>query len=297
MKILITGIDGQLGRELIKKKDKNFDLIGLNKTDFNLLDQKDCEQKIFDIKPDWIINAAAFTQVDIAEEKTELAYLINSNAVEFLAKTVSVYRGRLLHISTDFVFNGNKKAPYFVNDKCAPLNVYGSSKLKGEKLSLKYPGTLILRTSWLYSNFGENFYTKIFNLHKNYNKQSKPIKIINDQFGSPTTVDSLADACWKLIIAASNKKDIQKIFHWSNSGVISWYQFAKAIGEVSEEIGLINKAAPIIPIRSYQYQSNIIRPKYSALDCNSTCEYIDLDQIKWQDALKYKLIQKSILDS
>ncbi len=292
MKIFILGANGQLGKELIKKSPSAFEISSFSKNEFNLSELDFCKDKILDLKPNWIINAAAYTQVDNAEEDIKTAYKINTTAVELLAKTVSSYGGRLLQISTDFVFDGMQSKPYSPKDICNPINVYGQTKLMGEKLSLKYKGTLVLRTSWLYGNFGNNFFLKIFNLHKFHESDSKEIKIVNDQIGCPTNTDNLASICWELIKKAEIKTPTEKIFHWCNSGVTSWYDFAKSIGEISAEMGLIKNPAPLKAINSYQYNSLAKRPKYSVLNCSSTMEFLNLKQIDWEEALRFTLYQK-----
>ena len=292
MKIFILGGNGQLGRELVKKSPSAFEIISFSKNEFNLGELDFCKDKILDFKPNWIINTAAYTKVDNAEEDIKSAYKINTKAVELLAKTASSYGGRLLQISTDFVFDGMQSKPYSPQDKCNPINVYGQTKLMGEKLSLNYKGTIVLRTSWLYGNFGNNFFLKIYDLHKFHNSDSKEISIVNDQIGCPTNTDNLAYICWELIKKAEIKESTEKIFHWCNSGVTTWYEFAKSIGEISAEMGLIKNAAPIKPINSYQYNSLAKRPKYSALNCSSTMEFLNINQINWEDALKFTLYQK-----
>ncbi len=289
MKILITGVNGQLGSQLRQISFKDHEIIGLKKNQFNLQDKQHCRKIILDLKPDWIINTAAFTAVDNAEIEVSKAFEINAYGVENLAETSSIYGGRLLQISTDFVFDGAKKNPYLPNEKCNPLNIYGSSKLKGEYLSLKYPGTLILRTSWLYGPSGNNFCLKILDLHKKYSKQSQIIRVVNDQKGCPTDTINLSNVCWELI-KQSNKKNLKnRIFHWSNEGIISWYDFALSIGKYAEEYGLIEKAAEVKPIKSKNYKSLAKRPRFSALDCNDTSEFLNIKQINWADALKLTL--------
>ena len=147
MKVLITGVSGQLGSQLQKSALKEYEIIPLKKNQFDLQNKENCKKVILELRPDWIINTAAFTAVDKAEIEVSKAFEINAFGVENLAKTCAIYGGRLLQISTDFVFDGCKKIPYLPNDKSNPLNIYGASKLKGEYLSLKYPGTLVLRTS------------------------------------------------------------------------------------------------------------------------------------------------------
>ena len=292
MKIFIIGVNGQLGRELVKKTPSGFEIYNFSKEEFNLCELNLCKKKILELKPNWIINAAAYTKVDKAEEDIKTAYKINTTAVELLANTASIYGGRLLQISTDFVFDGMQSKPYSPKDICNPINVYGQTKLMGEKLSLRYKGTIVLRTSWLYGNFGNNFFLKIFNLHKFHKRGSKEIRIVNDQIGCPTNTDNLASICWELIKKAEIETSTERIFQWCNSGVTSWYEFAKSIGEISAEIGLIKNEAPISAINSNQFNSLAKRPKYSALNCSSTTEFLTVKQIDWKEALKCVLYQK-----
>ena len=286
MKILITGIDGQLGNQLEKFFQKSHEIIGLKRNQFNLQNNEFCKKTILDIKPDWIINTAAFTAVDKAEVEVKKAFDINAKGVETLAKTCSSYGGRLLQISTDFVFDGSKKTPYLPNDKCNPLNIYGSSKLKGETLALKYPGTLILRTSWLYGPSGNNFCLKMLNMHKNASEKSKIISVINDQRGCPTDTLNLAKICWQLINKESKNSFNEKIFHWSNKGIISWYDFALAIGKFGVEFGLIEKEAVINPVSSLEYKTLAKRPTFSALECTHTVKLLNIEQLDWSESLK-----------
>ena len=296
MKILITGVNGQLGSQFREISFKDHEIIGLKKNQFNLQDKEYCRKIILEEKPDWIINTAAFTAVDEAEIKVSKAFEINAYGVENLAEACSIYGGRLLQISTDFVFDGSKKNLYLPHDKCNPLNIYGASKLKGENLSLKYAGTLVLRTSWLYGPSGNNFCLKMLDLHKKYSKQSKIIRVVNDQKGCPTDTINLANVCLELI-NQSNKNNLKnRIFHWSNEGIISWYDFALSIGKYAEEYGLIEKAAEVKPIKAENYKTLAKRPKFSALDCMHTSEFLNIKQIKWTDALKLtlKTFQKGI---
>ncbi len=293
MRILITGVDGQLGSQLVKNPQPNLEVIGLNKNQFNLLNFEQCRKTILNLKPEWIINTAAFTAVDKAEIELKKTFDINAFGVEVIAKTCSSYGGRLLQISTDFVFDGMKKTPYLPHDKCNPLNKYGESKLKGEYLSLKYPGNLILRTSWLYGPSGNNFCLKMLNLHKNAFKQSKILKIVHDQKGCPSDTIQLAKICWELIKKETDTKSKQKIFHWSNKGITTWYDFAFSIGKFAEEYGLIEKAADIQPISSSDYKTLAKRPNFSALDCNQTSRFLGIKQLEWTESLKLILKEYS----
>ena len=293
MKILITGVDGQLGNQLMQNPAPNFELIGLKKNQFNLQNNDQCKQTILKLRPDWIINTAAFTDVEKAEDEIKKAFDINARGVEILAKTCSSYGGRLLQISTDFVFDGFKKTPYLPNDKCNPLNIYGSSKLKGENISLKYPGTLILRTSWLYGPSGNNFFLKMLKLHENAVKQSRILKVVNDQQGCPTDTIQLAKICLELIKKGIHTNSKNRVFHWSNKGIITWYDFALSIGKFAEENGLIEKAADIHPVPSTDYATRAKRPNFSALDCQDTSRFLEIEQIEWIEALQMNLKEYS----
>ncbi len=157
-------------------------------------------------------------------------------------------------------------------------------------LSLKYEGNIVLRTSWLYGSCGNNFMIKILNLHKNLSKDSKCLKVVYDQIGSPTNTIDLPKVCWK-IIDKSNDLDIKnQIFHWSNSGITSRYDFAFMIGKVAKDLGIIKKAAKVFPVKSSEYATKAQRPLYSVLDCSHTKDILKLEQIHWLDALEKTLI-------
>jgi len=293
MKILVTGSNGQLGKTLLKNNFENFQVIGLDSKQFNLLDAELCKKKLLEIKPDWVINTAAYTEVDKAEIETQKAYQTNARAVDLMTEVITSYGGRILQISTDFVFEGLKSKPYLTRDKCNPINKYGLSKLKGENFALKYPGSIILRTSWLYGPYGKNFCLKMINLNKQFSKTGKTLSVINDQLGSPTDVLDLSRICWEIIKNSNVAKVKKRIFHWSNKGTISWYDFAIKIGEYAEKFGLIEKAALIKPVNSSEYKTIAKRPKYSVLDCQSTEEFLNLQQIDWEKSLKRTLLNIS----
>lgn len=289
MKILITGKDGQLARALVTKNRSDYKLFVFNKKELNIENLQLLRDTILLNKPDWIINTAAFTDVEKAENKKESAFLINAYAVEEMAKILNSYGGRLLQISTDFVFKGDKNKPYSINDLCSPINEYGKSKLEGEILSLKFSGTVVLRTSWLYSCYGNNFLIKILNLHKEFSKKNKNLNVVYDQIGSPTNTDELAKVCWKIIDKSKYLESKDRIFHWSNSGIISRYDFAFMIGAIAEDLGIIKNAAKVSPIKSSEYKSKTRRPFYSVLDCSETKNFLKLEQLHWLDALKETL--------
>ena len=291
MKIIISGVNGQLGKAIIKSKRNNYEVIGLEKTQFDLENFKSCEDLILSFQPDWIINAAAYTQVDKAEHQQKKAYKVNSYGVENIAKVLSTYGGKLIHISTDFVFGGDISKSYLTTDICKPLGVYGASKLKGEELSLQFPNVVIIRTSWLYGPVGTNFCLTMLKLHKKFSEEGKSLKVISDQIGCPTSTSDLASICWEFIEKLKNKEFSSEVYHWSSSGVTSWYDFAIAIGEFGEKFSLIKKPAKVIPISSEEYKTDAKRPNFSILNCKKTIKKLNIDQTYWRSSLN-EVIQK-----
>lgn len=295
MKIILTGVKGQLGKTISLLKPDNLDLIKITRKELDLEDSKKCFELIMSHKPDWVINAAAYTAVDLAEEQICKAYRINAEAPKQFSKALSLYGGNLLHISTDFVFDGNKKTPYLPDDKTNPINIYGRSKLAGERAILRILGNSnkcsIIRTSWLLSNYGKNFALTILKLLK----EKKNISVVNDQFGSPTSCYSLAKVCWELINFKENTKsqELPRILHWCNSGEASWYELANQIFNTSKSLNLDLMCEEIFPIKSVDYKVKAKRPKYSVLDSAKTSKLLRIDNPEWKKMIK-PLIQKYI---
>ncbi len=286
MKVLLTGSTGQLGKTLIGVKPNNVELIKVSSADFNLLDYKSCQEFILSHKPDWIINAAAYTAVDKAESESELAFEINAKSPEKLAKTLSTYGGKMLYISTDFVFDGKNDKPYKFDHFHNPLSIYGKSKSLGEKKCLAIGNSYILRTSWVYSPFNKNFLLTILNLQKKFAKDNLPLKIVHDQIGSPTNTFGLANVCWLLLIKNNSEKFNQKIFNWSDKGQISWFQFANEISLIGKEIGLLEEKVDILKINASDFKADATRPSYSVLECSNTESFLNIKQKKWDVELR-----------
>ena len=243
MKILLTGASGQLGRSLKIQKPKDIELISFNKLDLNISDKKKLREKIKCYKPDWIINAAAYTNVDDAETNKELALKVNRDGPKFISETLSDFGGNLLHISTDFVFDGYSSVPYKPTDKTNPISVYGNTKLLGEKeiekvFSLKNKA-IIVRTSWLMGPYGKNFANTMLELH---NTQDT-IRVVEDQIGCPTSTISLANICWRIINKknSNNELELPFIMHWCDKGVTNWYEIANEIGNIGIKLNKIQK--------------------------------------------------------
>ena len=289
MKIILTGSTGQLGKTISLMKPKEITLIALSRKDLNLKDKEACFEIVKELKPDWIINSAAYTAVDLAEDNIEEAYAINFEAPKQFAKALKLLGGNLLQISTDFVFDGNTNIPYLPTNKRNPINIYGKSKAEGEKIIEEILNdtnqSTILRTSWLMSPYGKNFASTILNLLRS----REEISIVNDQIGAPTSCNSLAKTCWSIInykINFQNKEKLPGILHWSNLGKASWFDVANFILKVSKEYNLISNDPIIKPINSNEYKVKAIRPKYSVLDSSISAEILNIENISWEIAIR-----------
>lgn len=286
MKILVTGKNGQLGKSFQKLVNdrKNYDLahfdyffVGRNELDLSSTDSIHLffKKNRFDI----IINCAAYTKVDEAENNEVKANLVNNIALFEIAK-IAKNKMRLIHISTDYVYDGEKAGPYSETDPTSPINIYGKTKLAGEKsiLSQMNLNALIFRSGWIYSENGNNFVDTIINLAK----ENTHLKIVSDQIGSPTYANDLAETILKIIYDENfNDSDFSsKVFNYSNSGGCSWYDFAKEIIKVSK----IN--CTIEPIKTQDYPLPANRPKYSILSKKKIKKEYDLEIKHWKDSLK-----------
>ena len=298
MKVLITGSNGQLGKALIDSSinffdKKELDIITPKRKELDLSNLENCKSFIQKIRPDWIINAAAYTLVDKAEESCQLASLINSFAPKVFAEVLYECGGNLLQVSTDYVFQGNVAKAYQIQDERNPINVYGKTKLIAEKYieSLLIPsgqGTII-RTSWLLSPEANNFVLKVLALQE----KNDLIRIVDDQISSPTSTIYLAKTCWNIIKKKSDGLKLPSIFHCSNSGIASWYDLAEAVTQISLEIGLISNASAIIPIKSSEFITKAKRPSFSALDCSESFLALSQTPIHWRIELKKLLLDHS----
>ena len=298
IKVLLTGSQGQLGFSIKKLKPKGIKLVSLNKNQFNLSKINNIMNNLENIKPDFIINCGAYTNVDIAEEEKEIVMNINANSVKEIALYLKKYGGNLIQISTDYVFDGLKSNAYKVSDKVSPLNQYGLSKAKAEKFIQEILGDTkqgtVIRTSWLMGTIRKNFLLTMIKLHQT----KKEINVISNQISCPTSTETLAEACWK-VIKLKLEKNLYKensmpILHWSDNGVASWYDVAIAIGEISAKNGLVNFPAFVNPIKSEYYPSKAKRPSFSLLDCKSSREFLGLKGEYWRKSLEVSI--KSIVE-
>lgn len=291
MKVLLTGSAGQLGQALLASKPEQVDLIptsrggGQDLLALDLADPDACRDMVREYRPDWVLNAGAYTAVDQAESEPDVAHAVNAVAPRAFGEALLETDGRLLQVSTDFVFNGQQGLPYGLEQKRDPLGVYGHTKAGGEEaveqlLGGSGQGT-ILRTSWVYGPVGRNFLLTMLRLHR----ERKQLKVVADQVGCPTSTRSLAMACWALV-DWDWQAHLPSWLHWSDAGVASWYDFAVAIGELAYSRGLVEHAAEVIPITSAEYPTPAHRPSYSLLDCTSTRQLLGFSAEHWRHALE-----------
>jgi len=277
--ILVTGANGQLGKELrqLEKSWPQYQLLFLSREDLPIHHFELVRRYFEAVHPDYLINCAAYTTVDKAESERDLAYQINAEAVGVLAAICHQQQCRLIHISTDYVFDGTATRPYREEDPCAPRSVYGASKWEGEKLAMQYdPDCIIVRTSWVYSSFGKNFVKTILRL-----LQERPsLSVVNDQVGSPTYAADLAEALLSIVSSKSWKSGI---YNYSNSGNISWFDFAVAIAKLQQS------TVPIQGISTDQYPTAAHRPAYSVLDTSKINQTFHVPIKDWRESLAHCL--------
>jgi dTDP-4-dehydrorhamnose reductase len=297
MKVLLTGRQGQLGQALVQSLPQGIELIATGRSELDLSDRSACGAAIAELRPDWVLNAGAYTAVDRAESEPELAAAVNADAPGAFARALAETGGRLLQVSTDFVFNGAQGSPYRPDQELDPLGVYGATKAAGETAALALPGARVLRTSWVYGPVGKNFCLTMLRLHAAKAAAGEPLGVVADQVGCPTCTHTLAAACWRAIGAdsavastnasayASAASEGPRILHWSDAGAASWYDFAVAIGELGVATGLLEQAAVVRPLSTADYPTPAQRPSYSLLDCSSSRLALALDPVHWGAAL------------
>ena len=280
MKVLLTGAAGQLGQELIASRPPEVELIACARGELDLADADACRAAVQQHRPDWVLNAGAYTAVDKAESEPELAAAVNAGAPAAFAEALAATGGRLLQVSTDFVFNGQQGSPYRPEQPLDPLGVYGATKAAGEAAALQLPGARVLRTSWVYGPVGKNFCLTMLRLHALKAAAGESLGVVADQVGCPTSTITLAAACWRAISVEG-----PQILHWSDAGAASWYDFAVAIGELGVELGLLQQAAAVRPLTTADYPTPAQRPSYSLLECSSSRVALGLEPLHWRAAL------------
>ena len=275
IKALVTGGNGQLAQSLkdVVNHQDELDVDFQDLPDLDITNKQQLESYFSNNELDYCINCAAYTAVDLAEEQSDLAYAVNAEGPKYLAEVCQKHQVTLIHISTDFVFDGQKRIPYLETDAPNPLSVYGASKLQGERsIQETTEAYFIVRTSWLYSEYGKNFIKTMLSLSETLNE----ISVVSDQIGSPTYAGDLAEVLTQIVLSSSTNYGV---YHYSNSGTISWYDFAV---EIFKQFG---KTIEVKPIKTKDYSTAAKRPKCSVLDTTKIKNNFNCTINDWQTSL------------
>jgi dTDP-4-dehydrorhamnose reductase len=281
VRVLITGAGGQLGRELVRTAPAAATVRALDRTYLDVTDAAAVQAVVGEYQPTVILNAAGYTAVDRAESDQEAAWRLNAVAPRQLAEAArTVQQCRLIHVSTDYVFDGESPRPYQPQDAPNPLSAYGKSKLEGERAVLEVLGnhSVVVRTAWVYSAHGRNFLHTMLRLMR----EQGVVRVVADQIGSPTATASLAEMLW----ACAERPGLTGIFHWTDAGVASWYDFAVAIAEEANGRRLLAAPAQVLAIASDDYPTPARRPRCSLLDRRSTIAAVGLEPEHWRVRLR-----------
>jgi dTDP-4-dehydrorhamnose reductase len=282
MRVLVTGATGQLGSEVVRcLQQQGHEVTAPRRAEMDFLDPDAVAQKVDSLRPDWVINCAAWTQVDGAETEPEAAFVINRDSPGRLAESVAHLGGRMLHVSTDFVFDGRQDRPYREDDDPNPIGIYGRSKLAGEQVvQAALPGVTLLRTAWVYGVHGHNFVKTIIRVAQ----AGKPLRVVADQVGSPTWARDIAGAITVLV-----GKEASGLYHYTSAGSTSWHGFATAILEEAARAGFELATDTIEPIPTSAWPTPATRPAYSVLDTHKIREHLDAPIPDWRESLKSML--------
>jgi dTDP-4-dehydrorhamnose reductase len=284
MKVLISGASGQVGQALVRRAPPDAEVRALTRSELDITDPRDVRAAVAVFQPDLIINAAAYTAVDKAEAEPGLADAINARGPRLLAQAALAIHGcRLLHVPTDYVFDGRSGLPYKPDDATNPLSVYGRTKLAGESAVLEVLGerAVVLRTAWLYAAQGKNFVLTMLRLMR----ELQEVRVVADQRGAPTAADSIARALW----AVAEQRDIHGVLHWTDQGDAEWYSFALAIAEEGRTLGLLSKPVRVTPITTAEYPTPAHRPANSLLDCRDSILKVGFRPAHWRVNLRRTL--------
>lgn len=275
MKVLIVGGNGQLGKALARTVPSAANIVSHGSDTLDITDAEAIEAVVSDVRPAIIFNAAAYTAVDKAEREEDAALAVNATAVGYLAEAARRVGARFVHVSTDFVFDGRSGVPYAPDAPTAPLGAYGRTKLAGEKAAGE--DALIVRTAWVYAPTGGNFVRTMLRLMA----ERSEVRVVSDQVGTPTYAPGLAAALWTMAVNGASG-----IYHYTDGGACSWYDFAVAIQEEALAAGLLHKAVPVVPINGVEYPAPAQRPHYSVLDKTSTFQVLGGPTPHWRENLR-----------
>ncbi len=283
MRVLVTGAAGQLGVELLRTAPAGIDTLGVSHAECDISDAKAVSHAFATHHPQLVINTAAFTKVDAAEDQPDLARAINAEGARNVTVAAKGIGARTIHISTDYVFDGTRNSPYSTDSATNPLSVYGATKLEGERAVLETgPGALVVRTGWLYAAHGTNFVRTILAALK-----TRDLRVVNDQLGVPTSARELAEALW----SCAAQPEIRGIQHWVNRGKATWYDFAVRIQEQALILGLIQTRRTVTPVTSSEYPQRARRPRVSILDATVLWDTLGRQVNPWEVALSTVLTE------
>jgi dTDP-4-dehydrorhamnose reductase len=277
VRVIVTGAGGQLARELVATAPTGVELRSVSRAECDITDLATVEQIFGSFRPDIVVNTAAYTAVDAAEENRELAFSVNARGAQNVAKVARGLGAQLIHISTDYVFDGRRSTPYPPDAPPNPISVYGATKAKGETLVLgAAPNAVVVRAGWLYSTTGKNFLVTILTALR----ASRPLSVVSDQTGCPTSAREFATAIWRMPSVG-----IRGICHWANSGSATWYDFAREIAQIAQRLDVLREVPHIQPVTTREYPRAARRPVYSVLDTTTLVGLLKASPSTWQQAL------------
>ena len=291
MKVLLTGGSGQLGRALLASVPAGVEVVAPSSAELDLTRSTDARRWLRESAAGLVINAAAYTLVDSAEDEPETTFAVNERGAATIAGAAAAAGARMIHLSTDFVFDGRATAPYGPDAPTAPLGVYGASKRAGELAVLAATGgqAAVVRTAWLYDAVGRNFFTTMLRLLR----ERGTVAVVSDQTGSPTAASSLAIAIWRIAADVA----VTGIHHWTDRGETTWAGFAAAIERLARDRGLLQSSATVRAISTADYPTRARRPAYSVLDCTATSQALGLQPRDWLVALEEVVLERAGIEA
>jgi dTDP-4-dehydrorhamnose reductase len=290
MRFLITGASGMLGHDLRGElRSRDIDTVAVGREELDVTDRDAVLYLAKNVRPDVVINCAAYTRVDDCETNEARAFLVNATAVEHLAEAANRWSSLLLQISTDFVFDGSATSPYEVNQEVAPLSVYGESKLRGERAAAQATNHLVLRTSWLFGEHGWNF---VEAMRAQIDSGKSELRVVDDQRGRPTYTPHLARAILRLANAALESEEVRGIFHYADSPEASWFEFAGEIVAALDRHSALEQPVTVLPVTSDSFPRPARRPGYSVLSTSRFERVTGLAPDSWIDGLDEYLSRK-----
>ncbi|MGR2867832.1 dTDP-4-dehydrorhamnose reductase [Vibrio vulnificus] len=285
MKLLITGANGQVGKSLLDEVKNDHNVLALGRDELDISDRNAVNKIVAEFMPDIIVNAAAYTAVDRAEEDEESAYAVNAEGPSNLAKAAKSSTAMLVHISTDYVFDGTSEQPYTEDAPTNPMSIYGKSKLLGEKLvAEECDDFVIIRTSWVFSEYGNNFVKTMLKLADKH----RTLNIVDDQVGGPTYARDIAKAILSIVVKRQENSGTsipQGIYNFSGQPSVSWLEFAKAVFDRASTAGIVKETPLLTGISTVAYNAPAYRPANSRLDCEKISRDFGIDQPDWQNAI------------